>query len=89
MMAMASPRRRSNQRVALATSGAIIAALPSRPISRPFATQNPQRPSDWLATRLPRQIMTEPNRIGWRMPRLSIHQPIATPPMPVPTISSE
>ena len=64
MIATASPLLRSNQRVTLATSGAIIAALPSRPMSTPVAMNRPHRPSAWLASSAPRQSITEPKSTG-------------------------
>ena len=36
----------------------------------------------------PRAIMTEPNSTGWKMPRLSSHQPMKRPPTPLPIIIS-
>ena len=64
MIATASPRRRSNQRVALAIRGAIMADLPSRPISRPFATHSPHMVSDQLTMKAPVAIITDPNITG-------------------------
>ena len=49
----------------------------------------PHRPSAWLASSAPRQIITEPKSTGCMTPRLSIHRPIAMPPIPAPIISSE
>ena len=88
-MATASPRRRSNQRVTFATSGAIIAALPKRPMRRPEAMKRLTGPSARLARSAPRLIITEPNSTGCMTPRRSIHQPMAMPPTPAPTIISE
>ena len=88
-MATASPRRRSNQRVTLATRGAIIAAFPNRPMRRPEATKRLTGPSARLASSAPREIITEPNSTGCQTPSRSIHHPIAMPPTPAPTIISE
>ena len=88
-MAIASPRRRSNQRVTLATRGAIIAAFPNSPMRTPEAMKRLTGPSARLASSAPRQIITEPKSTGCMTPRRSIHQPMAIPPTPAPTIISE
>ena len=88
-MATASPRRRSNQRVTLATRGAIIAALPKRPMRSPQAMKRLTGPSAWLASSAPRQIITEPKSTGCMTPSRSIHHPMAIPPTPAPIIISE
>ena len=46
-------------------------------------------PSARLARSAPRLIITEPNSTGCMTPRRSIHQPMAMPPTPAPTIISE
>ena len=89
IIATAKPRLLSNQRVAFATKGAIIAAFPKRPIRTPLASHKPQRSCVKLATKAPRAIMREPNTAGPRMPRRSIHNPIKIPPIPAPIIISE
>ena len=87
--AIASPRRRSNHRVTLATSGAIIAAFPNSPMRRPEAMKRLIGPSARLASSAPRQIITEPKITGCMTPRRSIHQPMAMPPTPAPIIMNE
>ena len=87
-MATAMPRRRVNHCEVSATSGAKVAAVPSRPINRPCARLNCHSVVAEPAATKPAPSPTLPSSTGTITPKRSDSRPIKMPPRPKPSIVS-